>query len=145
MTEKESEAQRRAKVAEEKLYGYLIESIERSRKNPIAMSLVIKIYSLFGSIKNVTELINIILSSIDPIPTNILNDIGNRANNIINTYNDIIYDLQSNFRRRDAQIGRFSKIIKELESPTLNDINMTIIIIIDNLGQILGHLTRWIT
>ncbi|MBU0847311.1 hypothetical protein KKH23_09035, partial [Patescibacteria group bacterium] len=111
--------------------------------NPIANSLIYKIFFLIGSIKNVSEVINIISSSIDPIQTFILNDIKVQANIIIKTYNDIISDLHSNFRRRDAQIDRFSKI-KEFESPTLKDINMTIIIMIENLGQIVGYLVRWI-
>ena len=51
MSEKESEAQRRASVATEKLWGALIESIERSRKNPIAKSLVFRMVFLCGAIE----------------------------------------------------------------------------------------------
>ena len=91
--------------------------------------------------KKFLELINIVLSSVDSWTARSRNDLRNRANSIIKTYNDIIYDIHSNFRSRDAQIDRFSKI-EELESPTLNDMNIKIIIL-ENLGQILGYLIRW--
>lgn len=46
----ESEAERRQEVAEEKVWGAIIEAVERMRKQPVARSMMFRLFFLYRSI-----------------------------------------------------------------------------------------------
>jgi len=142
MSEKESEAQRRKRVAEEKLWGSLIESIERSRKNPIAKSLVFRMVYLSGAIEQFSNVIKIKPINIDPTQTVVPTFTCSQANFLIKTYNDIISDIHSNFKRRDATVNDFSDF-EELETPTFDDVSKTLYMMGISLYQAISYLIRW--
>lgn len=142
MSEKDSEAERRRKVAEEKVWGALIESIERSRKNPIAKSLVFRIVFFYGAIEQFSNLIKIMSSKINPVKTVVPTFTRDQANVLINTYNDIIHDIHSNFRRRDAAIDQFSDF-KLITEPTYDEVAKILYRMGVALYQALGYLVRW--
>ena len=142
MAGKDAESQRRKRVAEEKLWGALIESIERSRKNPIARSLVFRIFFLYGSLEKFNNLIKIMSINIDPLKTIVPSFTRDQANFLIKTYNDIICDIHSNFKRRDAYVDSFSNF-EELKAPTFNDVAKRLYMIGMTLNQIMSYLIRW--
>lgn len=137
-----SEAQRRSNVAAEKLWGALIESIERSRKNPIAKSLVFRIYFLNEAIIPFSKLIKTMSIKINPLHTVVPNFTRAQANVLIKTYNHIIYDIHSNFKKRDAKIDSFSAF-EELEEPTLDDVATVLYTMVIALNQAISYLLRW--
>ena len=142
MSEKGSEAQRRAEVAEEKLYGALIEAIERSRKNPIAKSLAFRMIYLSGAIEQFSNLIKPMSNDINPVKTVVPHFTRSQINVLIKTYNDIIHDIHSNFRRRDVTVNGFSDL-EELEAPNLNDVNKILYTMWIALYQAISYLIRW--
>lgn len=142
MAEKESEAQRRMKVAQEKLGGAIIEAIERSRKNPIAKSLAFRIYYLHGSIVEFNNALQIVLSSINPVKTVVPTVTLSGINVLIKTYNDIISDIHLNFKKRDATVNSFSDF-EELETPNYNDITKIVYRMAIALNQVMSYLVRW--
>ena len=137
-----SEAQRRAKVAEEKLYGALIEAIERSRKNPIAKSIVFKMFFLHRSIEQLKNSLIVLSTSIDSLQNIVPNFTISQANFLIKTYNDIIYDIHTNFRRRDATVNGFSDF-DEIEAPTYEDVANIAYMMEIALAQATSYLIRW--
>ena len=141
-TTNDSEAERRRKVAEEKLWGGIIEAIERMRKQPIARSIGLRLGILLLSIDQFEKTVKAMGTSVDPLKTKAPSFTIEQTNFLIRTYNSIIEDLHSHFGERDSYVASFSPY-KELDEPTLNDVAQILFMMGMNILQILSYMVRW--
>lgn len=79
---------------------------------------------------------------IDPLITPAPFFIKEQTNLLIKIYNSIIEDIHSHFRKKDAYIKKFSTL-KELDTPTINDIVKTLYLMGINPSQIMCYMIRW--
>jgi len=135
------EVLRRLNVVEEKLAGALIESVERMRSNPIVQSISFRILNFHQSLIGFRDIVGELLKSISAYDK-AEPHIKEIANYQIITYNSIIEDLQTNFKKKDSYIKSFSKI-DLFDEPTIADLGVMIHKISNNNLQILTYLIRW--
>jgi len=135
------EAERRRKVAEQKVWGAAIEAIDRMRKQPVAYSIILRLWSLYNSINDLLNTAKIIGKNTDPAsiaPT----FTTEQTNFLISTYNSIIEDIHSNLRKKDPYVTKFSAF-KLLHEPTINDVVKTLFMMETNALQIMSYMLRW--
>jgi ribosomal protein S17E len=139
----ENEAERRSKIAEEKLAGYMIELIERMRKRPIADSITFRLYYLYESIRQFQKVVKAMGKNVDPIKTIAPSFTKEQANFLIRTYNHIIKDIHLHFGKKDSYVRSFPTL-SELETPTLDDVTKILFTMGTNLAQIMSYMIRWV-
>jgi len=135
------EAERRRKVAEQKVWGAAIEAIDRMRKQPVAYSIILRFWSLYNSVNDLLNTAKVIGKNIDPAsiaPT----FTTEQTNFLISTYNSIIEDIHSNLRKKDPYVTKFSAF-KLLHEPTINDVVKTLFMMETNALQIMSYMLRW--
>jgi len=140
----EDEIKRRMKVAEEKLWGAIIELIERVRMGPTAQSLFLRLLLLCKSIRDFQRAMIEKETNVDLSTTSAHPLVVERANSFIKTYNNIIKDLHSHFAKKDSYVVEFSPI-EEPEWTTIGDVLITLSMLEENAIQIMSYLVRWIS
>jgi len=141
---KDNESERRRRVAEEKAWGAIIESIERTRKNPVARSVALRIFYLYNSLYKFADVCKEMGKKSDPLKTIVPSFTEEQTNFLIKTYNHIIDDFHSNFKKKDSLVDKFSPFNKLEQSPTINDVSKILFMMAINLVQMLCYLIRWI-
>ena len=136
------ESERRAKVAQEKLWGYLIEKVERGRMQPIAQSIMQRALLLYQSVGEFQKTVKEMGKHADPLRTIAPLFTTEQTNFLIRTYNTIIEDFHSHFKKKDSYVGKFS-LFKELNEPTIDDVTKTLFMMGINISQIVSYLSRW--
>jgi len=137
-----NEAERRRKIAEEKMWGAIIENIERIRKRPVAFSIISRLYLFYQYINEFLKVVKAVERKVDPLRTPAPSFTKEQTNLLIETYNSIIEDIHSHFRKKDAYIKKFSTLEK-LDTPTINDIAKTLYLMGINSSQIMCYMIRW--
>lgn len=142
-TEKpEDEAERRRKVAEEKIWGKMIESVERARKEPVARSIAFRLFSLLKSVRHFEKVVKMTWDHTDPLTSKVPPYTKNQTNFLIRTYNDVIRDLRLHLEKRDSYVREFSTF-EELDDPTIDEIAGVIYKMGTIILQIISYLIRW--
>ena len=139
----DNELERRRKVAEEKIWGLLIESIEKSRKKHIARSIALRLFFLYESVRKFQETVRTMGKRVNPLTTTAPSFTVEQTNFLIRTYNSIIEDIHSHLRKKDSYIDSFSTL-EELDKPTINEVAKTLFIMGTNILQLLSYMIRWI-
>jgi len=136
---------RRDLVAQEKLLGYIVESIERLRKKPIAKSIMLRLISLYGFVLDLHKVVKIMGTNPRIVPTKTVapSFTIEQANSLIKTYNGIIKDMKDHLRKKDAYIDSFQEM-GMLKEATLNEVAKTLFIMGLNIMQIVTYMVRWI-
>ena len=142
MNTSDKEAERRRKVANEKMWGAIIETFERLRKKPIAQSIMFRFYLLHQSVDEFQKTVKAMGKEADPLRTIAPSFTKEQTNFLIRTYNDIVEDLHSHFGKKDSHVRGFSKL-KELDEPTINDVAKTLFMMAMNISQIIYYMLRW--
>jgi len=137
-----NEAERRRKVAEEKMWGAIIENIERMRKRPLAFSIISRLYLLYQNLNEFLKVVKAMGGEVDPLRTLAPSFTKEQTNLLIKIYNSIIEDLHSHFRKKDSYVEKFSTL-EELDMPTINDIAKTLYLMAINTSQIMCYMIRW--
>ena len=138
----ENESERRRKVANEKMWGAIIETTERMRKAPVTQSIMFRFYLLYQSIDEFQKTVKAMGKEVDPLRTIAPPFTKEQTNFLIRTYNNIIEDLHSHFGKKDSHVRKFSAL-KELEQPTMNDVAKVLFMMAMNVSQIIFYLFRW--
>jgi hypothetical protein len=138
----ESEAERRRKVAEEKMMGAFIEFVERIRKQPVACSIAFRLIFLYQSIYEFQQTVKAMGSSVDPTRTLAPPFTKEQTNFLIRTYNSIIKDLHSHLAKKDSYVTEFSAF-EELDEPIINEVAKILFMMGTNISQILSYMVRW--
>jgi hypothetical protein len=143
----ENEVKKRRKVVEEKMWGALIELVERTRKKPMAHSIFYRFLFLSSSLSDlqlsVKEIIVILQrKGADSLETQAPSFVIEQMNYLIKTYNSIIKDLHLHFKKKDSYITEFSPF-EELNKPTIGDIAKNLFMMGTNVSQILSYMLRW--
>lgn len=120
------EAERRRKLAEEKAMGALIEALERMRKQPVARSIMLRLYFLYMTLHDFSQIVKAMGMNFDPIRTQAPSFTKEQTNLLIKTYNSIIEDLRTHLRAKDSYVNEFSTL-NELDEPTINDVAKNIL------------------
>ena len=138
----ESESERRRKVADEKMWGAIIETLEKMRKAPVAQSIMFRFYLLHQSIDEFQKTVKAMGKEVDPLRTIAPSFTKEQTNFLIGTYNNIIEDLHSHLGKKDAYVRKFSSL-KKLEQPTINDVAKILFMMAMNVSQIIFYMFRW--
>ena len=138
----EDESERRRKVADEKMWGAIIETFERMRKGPVARSIMFRFYLLHQSVSEFQKTVKAMGQEADPLRTIALPFTKEQTNFLIRTYNNIIDDLHSHFGKKDSYVRRFSAF-EELDEPTINDVAKILFMMAMNISQIIFYMARW--
>ena len=138
----DNEIERRRKVVEEKLWGSIIENIERLRKKPLISSLFTRLFFLYQALTHFSGAVKEMGIVSNPLKTEAPPFTLEQTNFLITTYNDIITDLHSNLGEEDSFIKKFSPI-NQLDKPTINDVAKTLFLMGMNSAQIMAYLLRW--
>jgi hypothetical protein len=135
------EAERRRKVAEQKMWGATIEAIDRMRKQPLAHSIILRLWALYNSINELLNTAKVMGRSTDPagIAPSFTTE---QTNFLITTYNSIIEDIHSNLSKKDPYVTKFSAF-EILHEPTINDVVKTLFMMGTNTLQITSYMLRW--
>ena len=136
------ESERRRRVAQEKIWGSIIENIERSRRKPIAHSILLRLYFLHQHLTDYSTRSRSVIGGIDPLKTQAPPFTVQQVNFLIRTYNDIINDIYKHFRKKDSYVNEFSPF-EELDKPTINDVYKTLYMIESESLQIMSYMFRW--
>ena len=138
----ENESERRRKVANEKMWGAVIETFERMRKAPVAQSIMFRFYLLHQSIDEFQKTVKAMGKEADPLRTIAPPFTKEQTNFLIRTYNNIIEDLHTHLGKKDSYVHKFSAL-KELDEPTINDVAKILFMMAMNVSQIIFYMTRW--
>lgn len=137
----DDEAERRRRVADEKMWGAIIETLERSRKSPVARSIMFRAFNLHQLISEFQKTVKTM--GIDVGHRTVAPEFTrDETNFLIRTYNTIIKDLHSNFGKKDSYIRTFT-VATQLDVPTINGVAKSLFKMATTLSQIIWYLTRW--
>jgi len=139
----DNESERRRKVADEKMWGAIIETIERVRVQPKARSIAFRLLGLYQSIVEFQKTVVEIGKSIDyrSVAPSFTTE---QTNFLIKTYNSVIEDLCSHFEKKDSYVSGFSTF-KEIDEPSINDVAKTLFMMGTNISQIIFYMMRWMS
>jgi len=112
----EDESERRRKVANEKMWGAIIETTERMRKAPVTQSIMFRFYLLYQSIDEFQKTVKTMGREVDPLRTIAPSFTKEQTNFLIRTYNNILEDLHSHLEKKDSYVRKFSAL-QELKQP----------------------------
>jgi hypothetical protein len=138
----ENEVKRRRKVVEEKMWGGLIEFVERKRKEPVARSITFRLYFLYQSISEFQKTVKAMGKDVDPVGTIAPPFTTEQTNFLIRTYNNVIKDLHLHFGKKDSYVRSFSAF-SEIDEPTINDVAKILFTMGTNISQIICYMIRW--
>lgn len=138
----ENESERRRRVANEKMWGAIIETTERMRKAPVTQSIMFRFYLLYQSIDEFQKTVKAMGKEVDPLRTIAPPFTKEQTNFLIRTYNNIIEDLHSHFGKKDSYVREFSAL-EELKQPNMNDVAKILFMMAMNVSQIIFYLFRW--
>lgn len=138
----ENESERRRRVANEKMWGAIIETTERMRKAPVAQSIMFRFYLLHQSVDEFQKTVKAMGKEVYPLGTIAPPFTKEQTNFLIRTYNSIVEDLHSHLGKKDSYVHKFSAL-KELDEPTINDVAKILFMMAMNVSQIIFYMFRW--
>jgi len=148
----DKETERRHKVAERKIWGAKIESVERKRKQPVARSIVLRLTSLYQFVENFQKKLKptkpivtkmSLKTGVTPSKIHVPSNTEEQINFLIRKYNEIVEDIQHQFKKKDSYVKKL-ETFKELEKPTADDVEKSLYMMGANIQQIIFYMARWI-